>query len=790
MKIAKFATIKNMAVFKDFKWDESVRNANTPVLFQRTNVIFGNNYSGKTTLSRIVRAFETRTLSEKYFQASFQLLLDDNTSLTEKDIQNKRITVRVFNEDFIRDNLRFIIDQNSDIQPFAVLGENNAKIEKEITSIKEKLGEDNPDSPTGFYKDKDSARKKYDKAESELSKAKKELDKLKATKATDKTVGIKYNMKRFNQQNYNIPFLEADIKRVQAQDYVSPSKEDIDIYEAALNEEKKAFANRIPKTLFHLSELSEKCQELCERKIGASEKIQELIRNVALEEWVRSGMGFNENRKECAFCGQPILPSRWEILHRHFDKETEKLNFDLKKLDDAIEKEKALVDSAFRPDKEQFYYEFQDKLSSLIGQYDIFKREYIDELMRLKEFVQKRTNNILTDFPFQRKSVDFNYEEIFDQYETLRIKSDSHGNEIARIKANAQERLRLFDIECFINQIDYDTKISNIQNLEATTKKEKISLDTITATIAEHESLLKDKERLLVDEGKGAKKVNQYLKLCFGSNHLLLRAVTSDCSAYSKSHFEVVRNGERAFHLSEGECSLIAFCYFIAKLSDSETKGKKPIIWIDDPISSLDANHIYFAYSLITQAILNNGDYSQLFIATHNLQFLKYIRKLDLGDSKHVDTSRGNFIVKRNGDQSVIKMMPDYLKKHGTEFNHWFENIYLCATQELSDANLHLFENYGNVARRFLETYLFYKYPDNISFDIRLKRFWGDNTIPPLFVRKISDEQSHADGDLENHDLPFVLTEVVDSAKFILDRLKTLDFDQYKSLLSSIGQSV
>ncbi|NHN34968.1 AAA family ATPase [Paenibacillus sp. S3N08] len=36
--------------------------------------------------------------------------------------------------------------------------------------------------------------------------------------------------------------------------------------------------------------------------------------------------------------------------------------------------------------------------------------------------------------------------------------------------------------------------------------------------------------------------------------------------------FEIVRNGKRAYHLSEGECSLISFCYFIAKLDDIEPK--------------------------------------------------------------------------------------------------------------------------------------------------------------------------------------------------------------------------
>jgi wobble nucleotide-excising tRNase len=80
--------------------------------------------------------------------------------------------------------------------------------------------------------------------------------------------------------------------------------------------------------------------------------------------------------------------------------------------------------------------------------------------------------------------------------------------------------------------------------------------------------------------------------------------------------------------LSEGECSLIAFCYFMAKLDDIESNGKNLIIWIDDPISSLDSNHVFFVYSLLRAEIVEASKYEQLFISTHNLDFLKYLKRL------------------------------------------------------------------------------------------------------------------------------------------------------------------
>ena len=61
--------------------------------------------------------------------------------------------------------------------------------------------------------------------------------------------------------------------------------------------------------------------------------------------------------------------------------------------------------------------------------------------------------------------------------------------------------------------------------------------------------------------------------------------------------------------------SNLPFCYFMAKLEDVETKGSKPIIWIDDPISSLDSNHIFFVYSLINAEIIEKEEEINKFVA-------------------------------------------------------------------------------------------------------------------------------------------------------------------------------
>ncbi len=53
--------IDKFGIFKDYKWRNSIGN-NPEDIFKRVNIVYGRNYSGKTTLSRIMKCIETKTL--------------------------------------------------------------------------------------------------------------------------------------------------------------------------------------------------------------------------------------------------------------------------------------------------------------------------------------------------------------------------------------------------------------------------------------------------------------------------------------------------------------------------------------------------------------------------------------------------------------------------------------------------------------------------------------------------------------------------------------------------------
>ena len=129
--------IANFGSFNGFRWDTDVIEPKGTVgRFKKLNIFYGRNYSGKTTLSRIFRSFEVGQTPAKYSNPSFKVTTA-NGQWTQEQLSSQGTPIRVYNKDFVEENLAFLRDDQGDIQPFAVLGAVNKEVEQEI----EKRGE-------------------------------------------------------------------------------------------------------------------------------------------------------------------------------------------------------------------------------------------------------------------------------------------------------------------------------------------------------------------------------------------------------------------------------------------------------------------------------------------------------------------------------------------------------------------------------------------------------------------------------------------------------------------------
>jgi wobble nucleotide-excising tRNase len=804
-EVKKIDLIKNMAVFHDFRWASSVKDdGNNIAEFKKINILYGRNYSGKTTLSRIFRALETGSVSDKYSSPEFQLSFEGGITATQDSLTSHGQVVRVFNEDFVRDNLRFIVDDEQTINSFAILGEDNTKLEEEIEKHESELG--NEEDKSGLIGELLGADEKLKGAQKAHGDKSSELEKKLSDKANKAGTGIKHN-KAFGDAIYNVTKIKKDISTVAKDTYSPLTDEQVGKFHDLLREEPKTEISESSSFNLQYTVITSKAKELIEKKIQASDPIQELLNDAALASWVRTGRGHHQKKRDkCAFCGSDLPEDLWEKLDKHFNQESEELRQALETLLGSIERERSRVPNLLKIKNSDFYSNFTADLDSLAEQLSTLSTSYSQSLDSIKEQVEKRRDDIFAPLEFKTpESIEDALNAVRDSYEQLRNESNQFTASLSDDQSEALAALRLHEVYTFINDIKYGDECTAIEALNEAMGKAEKAKNTVKEKVDVKREKINELKAQLKDESKGADRVNDYLNNFFGHQSLSLKAIEeSPGDASSGYRFEVTRNDKKAFHLSEGECSLIAFCYFMAKLEDIETKGNQPIIWIDDPISSLDANHIFFIYSLINAEIVKPEKYEdggeikerdrfkQLFISTHNLDFLKYLKRLPgvNNDERKKEAKRKSsfLIIEREDKASIIRRMPNYLRDYVTEFNYLFEQIFKCASiNTVDDSNYTTFYNFGNNARKFFEIYLYYKFPDKGMTEDTLELFFGDERIPAVLTDRINNEYSHLAGIFERGSTPVEVPEMQTAAKLILQKIEERDRNQYSALLQSIG---
>ena len=562
--IKKIGTIKHFAVFENYNWDlSSTDKDGQPLKFEKINILYGRNYSGKTTLSRIFRSLETGQLPENYDDPQYELIDENGNKIDQNSLADFSSPVRVFNEDFIKSNLKFLIDPAGEIAPFAILGNTNGALVDEIKELTKEIGR-SEEPKTGLHKAVDDANNALDSANRALSEAESDLKSKLSKKATDKSIGIKYKSDRFGDVNYTIAKIRSDIKTIYQNEYQSPSAADIANCEAILRDTVHEPITNI-RFQHQYSAYKDKTISLLEKEIGTSNKIQRLIHDTALNLWVKRGVEIADNASICPFCGNPVTDEFWSELHAHFDEESRKLENDIGGLIEKIRNEinkGAINDSSI---KLQLYSEY-------IGKYEVAKKsldeklsEYYNALQELVDQLERRLANISHPVEFlSGKNCDNDIEEALNRLNLVLNENNSYAGELKNKQNSAKTILRLKEVEDFCNTIDYRAVSEKIEKLKSIRDAAESNLNDVKDDLSNKQEALDGKKRLLNDEELGAKHVNEYLNDFFGHHFVTLEAHKDNDDA-KHIKFCIMRNGKPAYNLSEGECSLISFLLFYGK---------------------------------------------------------------------------------------------------------------------------------------------------------------------------------------------------------------------------------
>lgn len=789
--LKKIDSIKNLAVFNDFLWDPAVVGADgRPMELKPLNIVYGRNYSGKTTLSRIVRSLQTGVISSRYDAPNYSILLADGVTVTQDYPTNHSLKVRVFNEDFVRENLRVFNNDDEGIAPFAVLGEENAEIAKQLAKKEEELGSEDK---AGTLRAQLAEQLRILSNTKNKHKADvKALDDL----LTDKARTIRSNT-RYADVNYTIKKIRTDIDSVTKDSYSRESDEEIATFETTLSETEKPEVAPYTSIMLKWDGLYARAKALLEQVVIPTTPIPDLLADSSLQRWVDEGRDHHRDKRgTCAFCASRLPDDLWERLDGHFSKEAKDLEIKLGSLLKEIDEELTASKTLLTVDTGAFYSAFSDTVNALVADIEKWRSNYAESLNQLREAISTRQADVFASIAMPGvNDVTSDVHDLRDRAEELRRKNNEYTASLTAEKSKARDGLRLNEVSRFLETIKHDEKKEQIAKSEKDVSVQQALYDDAQRKVREAQEAIAKLKAQMRDERNGAEKVNEYLSHYFGHPSLRLEALPQegDDDDTVQYRFEIQRDGTKAYHLSEGEKGLLAFCYFMGRLEDVDTRGTKPVLWIDDPVSSLDENHIFFIYSLIQSHILERDVAGQLVVSTHSLAFLKYLRRL----SGPGGPQRSYFVVERSGDVSTLKPMPKHLKLFSTEFHYLFDCLYRCAkANPHGDGSVHLFYSFGNNVRKFLEMYLYFRFPNAVDEQDRrstgprrINRFLGDDKVSASLAERIENEYSHLHGLFERGATPVDIPAMQKMAQLVLDKIKDHDPDQYEALLQSIGVS-
>ncbi|MEO9748182.1 MULTISPECIES: AAA family ATPase [Marinobacter] len=774
MRLTKIKDIRGFRIFKDFTWPENLDE------FARFNLIYGLNGSGKTTLTSIFSDLEHQRAASA---SSLNFEFGDKT-VNGKLPQNASVpAVRVFNRSFIQHAI-FEDPAQQELAPVFYLGEDSIEKQKKISDLRDEV-----ETIVADLKSLDSQQGFKQKA----------FEKLCSERASSVKNALTRPGGRFN--NYNRSVFENRAEELLAAGGARLDETDREQLLSVAHAQPLENVSNVKLPTIKFMELTQRVELLLERSVTAT-VIQDLRENPQLGHWVQSGLNLHKSLSEqshCLFCEQGLPEGRLEDLEAHFNDELNRFQTELDTEIQKIESSIGAIKGVELPATGLLYQHLQANFEKYSGQWSSSKRSVVNFLQSLASALKKKRDN-----PFERMQIrDFLFafstaaKDSHWLLKTVSIALDASQNVAAQFGLEVIDRInKLIDehnrhSSSFEQQVqDAMHRVADDMVLESLDEYQQYKTDLrqlVTAIAEKRIARDKNRERIRQLEEeirqhlRAAEELNDEVAAYLGRRELKFEP--------SDSGYRLFRYGEPAYHLSEGERTAIAFMYFLKTLEDESLDLTKTIIVIDDPISSLDANSLYSAFSFMKT---KTAEAAQLFILTHNFQLFRLVRNwFDHvnGRKKKNPLNAHMYLLEAQWDEgertsSLVPLDP-LLANYESEYHYLFKQIWSVA-QSTTAAPLDQYYVLPNVARRLLETFLSFKFPgDKPGLGLLMSKADFDPAKKTRLLRFLHVHSHHDRVADPEHDLS-TLSEAPQVFSDLLELMQTLDEDHYKGLVESL----
>ncbi len=748
--LKRISHIKNFGVFQDYRRTGNIDD------FKKLNIIYGWNYSGKTTISRLFNCLEKEELHKDYPDCEFEVTDQDDKKYLENSLAVSDKEIRVFNSDFTHKNLKW---DGESIDPILLLGEESIEAEKQIENKKQKV--------TRLIAIIDKLKKVYQDLDNEIengltNKASEIKTKLSLVEAFTKThLKPILNEVRQDHSSYKID---------------EDKKEKKLLKEATVSEDDKLPKLDKYSPTVTLTSLIEEVKVLVKEVPELSETIDYFRENPEVAEWVEKGLPLHEDKDTCEYCGNTIKSKRKEELLAHFSEDLKNHKTQLGELEERVLNSKL---QALENTKMDFYQALRNEFDSASTDLKKSIKDYNKQLDKLQKRLQTKKEK-----PFESIS-DFTaiidccqtISEHIDTYNEIVGKNNDNTDEFDENKSSAITVLKKHYTADFIDTIDLykkENKISLYQDREEKLLTSKCELETEIQQI----------EAQISNAQKGREKLNEYIHSFLG--HEEIEIVVEDDGGNER--FILKRGADKALNLSEGEKTAVAFSFFLTKLMEIEDL-KATIVYIDDPISSLDSNHIFQINALLRELFLSQEDLKsswelncdQLFLSTHNFEFFTLLRELPLKK----ELTEYYYVRRIDKAKATLDRLPKAIRNYTSEYHYLFSEIYKFHDSDNKD-DFETLMNIPNAVRRFVELYTYSKIPGNwkSKVDDRTDKLFGKEKSKRIMkVLHYFSHSNNIERMTKNSDL---ICDIENAVNDLMSELKDNDELHYTELKKSV----
>jgi len=753
VRIARLAKIKKHRVFRDFVWPNELP------AFAQFNVIYGWNGSGKTTLSSL---FENLQEKRAIYEGEVEFELDNGNRISGVDITTANVPpIRVFNRNFVARTIEAIGESN--VAPIYFLGTESITQQKQVESLKTDLA---------------VAREAVAKAIRNKGNADRALDDFCVEKAKLIKEALLGSMQHANYDKRR--FREAITKlKGKSPQPKALSDEEKTLLRKQKELQAKLSISRVSISIPDVEQLRTGTAELLKRSI-VSQVIEALARDPVIGAWVQQGLSLHKGVHEtdtCRFCGNELSSARRAELEAHFNDALAFFQRDIERAISNIELQCQSLEAVTFPDESRFYDQLAGEIQPAVEQAKQSIKSLIRSLGLFKVALERKkaTPFVPLTIEVARSDADSFRNLLSTAIEAVNAIIDKHET----ITSNLND-----EIKRACHNLEQDYVLEALPRFDALAKaltEAEIAHTDASRDPAELEKKISDIEREIIEHRRPAEELNRELQAYLGRDELKFDV--------KDTGYALMRSGKTALHLSEGERTAIAFLYFLKSLEDKAFDLTKGIVVIDDPVSSLDANALFSAFGYMKE---RTKECNQLFILTHNFAFFRQVKNwfhhLKGQQKKDIALRPGRFYAllasfadgERNAALSTIDPL---LEQFESEYHFLFKQVHDVANSAAPVTELSLYYGIPNIARRLIETFLAYRFPD-CGGDLikRFDRVDFDGAKKTRILRLLNT-YSHSGGISDPEHDPSVLAETQNVMKTILELMQAMDDGHYQGML-------